>query len=813
MARWLTGCLLLALCACSPTAVRTLTERAAVLREAGEDGDEGTIDTTYGVFDPLFGAQLPWEEGAPEARYHRAPGEPSRADYLVQFVGPIGAAARATVAATGARTVGFFPHNALVVAATEGQAETLARGYAVRAVVPVPPVLRVHPTLFAMLPGSHGGHDDGPAHLNVQGQADVLVEVDEPASLALVAEALARGGSRVVPEPRATFVEQEADVAAEVPCADASDDERGPREVSPGAGDGGHTGDIDPSLRLGHPAGPGGSPMPSFVGRGDDGDGITPVPPRLPAPGASARRTHSDPGVAGGAAASAADRATRADAEEADETRALHVRLDAAGLAQLARMAEVVAIAPYPQWRLLNARSSGLLQAGQPNERRLQASGLDGRGQVVAVADTGLHVKSCYFGAAGKIVDYQSFVADRVERGDVNGHGTHVAGSIAGEDKKGRFCGMAPKAGLVVQQCAGKNDTAGLGSNVAALLARAYRAGARVHANSWGIEGGGYTPVVRAVDRFVAEHPDMVVVAAVGNSSYPAEPAPNTAMGPATAKNVVAVGAYEGARPNRLAPFSLEGPTDDGRIKPLVLAPGVAVTSARHGKRCDTQVLSGTSMAAPLVAGGLALVRQYFVQGRYPDNVPDAAAAWQPSAALIKAVLLVGAEPIDIGYGRLPVPDAFQQGFGRARLDRSLGLDGGGRELYVSDGEVALDTGERWEACFDVAAASAVDVALSWTDPPPKREGAAVTLTHNLDLQLVDATGRFARGNEGLHGNVVDPLPDELNVEEVVRRRHLPGGRTCVRVSARLAPERPQRFAVAVLAARRGEVTARRLPP
>ena len=773
--------------ACSPAAVATFTERAASLRSVDEDGDEGTIDTAFGAFDPLFGAQLPWEEGAPEAYYHQAPGEAVRADCLVQFVGPIGSAARAFVQGTGARTVGFFPHNALVVAATDAQREALLRGAAVRAVVPVPPLLRVHASLFHLLPGSHGAADEGPAHLNVAEPIDVLVEVDEPTSLGLVAEALASTASTVVPEsipapaglggPPAEAAEQDVEDAEE-----QEEVEEANLTASRAAGASTSTENVFKRTYL----------APDFAG----GD----APAASTSAGASMGR--EAPHVA------PVNPAAHASASEL--SRALHVRLDAQGLARLARMAEVVTIAPYPKWTLLNERSSGLIQSGRPAQRRLQALGLDGRGQVVAVADTGLDTKSCHFRGDNKVVDYQHFVAGKPERGDGHGHGTHVAGSIAGDDKKGRFCGMAPKASLVVQQCAGVGgEMAELGSNAAPMLARAWHAGARVHTNSWGIEGAAYTPVVRAVDRFVYEHPEMVVVVATGNLG---EDGPGTVYGPASGKNVVAVGAYNGQCPERVAQFSSQGPTDDGRIKPLVLAPGVDVTSARTGGRCRTQTMSGTSMAAPLVAGGVALVRQYFVEGRYGGGGTNFSPTRTPSAALIKAVLLVGAEPIDVGLGREPVPDAWQQGFGRLRLDRSLGFDGG-RRLWVSDQEVALDTGERWEACFDVAAGAAVDVALSWIDPPPKREGAAVALTHNLDLQLVDATGRFARGNEGLHGDVVATLPDELNVEEVIRRRNLPAGVTCVRVIARQAPERPQPFAIAVLAPRVGDVRARRLPP
>lgn len=77
---------------------------------------------------------------------------------------------------------------------------------------------------------------------------------------------------------------------------------------------------------------------------------------------------------------------------------------------------------------------------------------------------------------------------------------------------------------------------------------------------------------------------------------------------PGTAASVIAVGAVNASSPIQVGTFSSYGPTRDGQKKPLVCAPGVRVRAAEGGTKEGVLVNSGTSMAAPHVAGAIALV-------------------------------------------------------------------------------------------------------------------------------------------------------------------------------------------------------------
>ncbi len=120
--------------------------------------------------------------------------------------------------------------------------------------------------------------------------------------------------------------------------------------------------------------------------------------------------------------------------------------------------------------------------------------------------------------------------------------------------------------------------------------------GARVFTNSWGAQDRGGSRDIE-VDEFMWQHPDCIVIFSAGNNG--AEGAASL-LSPADAKNVLTVGAslntkdsflaYENVGVTSLpdyydidsvADFSSQGPTEDNRLKPDILAPGFWVTSMK----------------------------------------------------------------------------------------------------------------------------------------------------------------------------------------------------------------------------------------
>jgi len=508
---------------------------------------------------------------------------------------------------------------------------------------------------------------------------------------------------------------------------------------------------------------------------------------------------------------------------------------------ELERTQNLVWAEPQSPVRLLNDASVWRCQSGVPEAAPVFDRGLRGEGQVIGIMDTGLDVDDCRFDdpvvglpavnqADGIEInaDHRKVVAVDFHwdadwplqpRGwDDHGHGTHVAGSAAGDvlgnQTHDGVDGMAPAAKLVIQDggalvddCA---DLPGLGCPVKPLepvLQQAWAQGARIHSNSWGDEEnflpyGRYTERTADVDRFMWNHKDTLVFFAAGNSG----PDRDTVISPSTGKNVVSVGAtfHGDFEPPCTVPFSSRGWTHDGRIKPDVLAPGMWVMSAATnfvvpGPSCGNAQSSGTSMATPTAAGLGALVRQYFTDGFYPAGFARSADGFEPTAALIKAVLIASAVDLSTrGCPEEPIPSR-DQGWGLIQLDTALAFEGDRHGLVVDDHRegFAAPGDEPVRLRVNVTGTGGLKVVLVWTDPPSSSLATA-NLVNDLDL-VVSGPGGVFQGNNFSGGvSVPGGAPDRLNNVEVVYLPTAEKGVWIVEVSPRAVPVPAQDYALVV---------------
>jgi subtilisin family serine protease len=242
--------------------------------------------------------------------------------------------------------------------------------------------------------------------------------------------------------------------------------------------------------------------------------------------------------------------------------------------------------------------------------------GLDGSGVRVGSIDTG--VDAHHGDLAGKVAAWRDFAAGRPEPYDDNGHGTHTIGTMVGGRAGGAPIGVAPGARVVVAKALDRRGDATLSTLIEAAEWMADPDGDPSTADfptvvnaSWGAPAGAGDALRPAIARW--RQLGIVPVFASGNRG----PRGSVAA-PAAHPDTLAVGAVGPG--GRVAPFSSRGDAEPAPRRPLgalgrpaarkpdLAAPGVDVVSSVPGGGWAS--LSGTSMAAPHVAGAIALLRQ-----------------------------------------------------------------------------------------------------------------------------------------------------------------------------------------------------------
>ncbi|RKK80163.1 hypothetical protein BFJ68_g16703 [Fusarium oxysporum] len=533
----------------------------------------------------------------------------------------------------------------------------------------------------------------------------------------------------------------------------------------------------------------------------------------------------------------------------------IRLSIQEARLENVAKIDAVRSIHAVPLRVLHNNIARGIMNA----DVVINAVAYKGDGEIVAVADTGfdrgdrIHPHLAFAGRVRKL-----YALGRTARtNDPDGHGTHVCGSVLGNhtsSAEGRIEAPASRAELVVQSLLDRHGgLGGVPANLEDLFKTPYDTDkARVHTNSWGAVWTGsqspYDSSASEIDKFVWDHPDMIICFAAGNDGTDETPVDGvTDRGrigaEASAKNCITVGATESLRPEirwtpppwnptanaftygeffgnefprdpiasdhmanndeGMAAFSSFGPTLEGRIKPDVVAPGTSILSTRsrditevpthYGISDDGAWMfeTGTSMATPLVAGCCAVLRETQVKNGNPF----------PSAALIKALLINGAVDITGQYtgdesGDLP---SISAGFGRVNLNNSVILPGMNPNAGSGEGP-PLKQGEEWGITITVPEENRQDDGLeegTTSAVHPHHPTLKVTMVYSdfpgamlqndLNLVVQKGTTTERHGNKGATSFPVGSTNgfDGVNNVEQIVWTNVPVGVINIKVKAR----------------------------
>ena len=537
------------------------------------------------------------------------------------------------------------------------------------------------------------------------------------------------------------------------------------------------------------------------------------------------------------------------------------VELPGSALVPLAHLAEVPLIERWHPAMLANDLTGYLLGSTTDQENTSPYLGLTGAGVQINLNDSGVDATHPDLTAA------RVFSVDPAFLVDSNGHGTHVAGILAGNGSQSAslvnppqgsltgasFQGRAPEAELYVLpvdlvQGPPSGDTY-LQETAAANPRRKNAANEPlISNNSWGYQTFQYTTHSASYDAAVRDalpgtsgSQPMLYVFSAGNSGFGGDNGLggdfDSVNSPGNAKNVITVGALESTRnltnaivtmvtntnavevvvvvtvgsairrpdlwPDQLTNiaftfrtnFPFAGLTDSdsqvasfssrgnvgigtegnsGRFKPDVVAPGTFIISTRSAQWNLTNDFplpfyqdeydlfkdltdetgpayryeSGTSMAAPAVAGLLAQMQEFFQQGSH-----------RPSAAGYKALLLNSALPTSSSYVLDPRNPVNYAGWGEPNLPRALSsqLTRDGQPLYLIESDdvagqpVGLATGESRSYTLSLGTnviSAPLRLTLVWTDPPGNPAGAA-KLVNDLDLVVSNVvTGEVIYGND-----------------------------------------------------------------
>jgi hypothetical protein len=425
---------------------------------------------------------------------------------------------------------------------------------------------------------------------------------------------------------------------------------------------------------------------------------------------------------------------------------------------------------------------------------------LDGDGVLFGMWESG-NPRGTHEALAGRITAVEGSVTD---------HGTHVGGTILGDGTgDATALGMSPSGDRIFSYTSG-GDTASeqsdaVNDNAIVISNHSWGNTAGWELNgSWSDTGndnlfGLYNGTARDWDAMVRAT-GLIVNKASGNDGNDCDPSDatdcdgfaggdglnyGTITTHGNAKNIITVGALNDDGVT-IAGFSSNGPSDDDRIKPDLVANGTSLWSSCFNSDTDYCSKSGTSMATPSITGATGLLVQRY---RDPANYGTS-----PGPDVIKALWVNTAA--DLGR---PGPDYV---YGHGLIDAQLAVDtiDAGQVRIMTD---SVDHGDTNEYLVSVpSGVSQLRATLNWLDPEASA-GADPTLVNDLDLLLVDwefnNTFPFSGPGAGnVTGNATATGPNTIDTVEHALVANPAQGFWKVRVAGTSVPDGPQSYALVV---------------
>lgn len=479
----------------------------------------------------------------------------------------------------------------------------------------------------------------------------------------------------------------------------------------------------------------------------------------------------------------------------------IRVQMSPDDVENVAKLRDVVRIDPYVKPQREDERAAQIVSGNfssptvlnPPGYEPLTQFGVDGTGVTVAVVDDGISIpgNGGFYITSGNTVDAPLRGSTS---GASGGHGHINASIIAGDTPFGVLDptgynygrGIAPKANIInipFLKSGYPSNSDAFTVNDTVTTPGPNGVNGTITNNSWGSGTNGNSYDARAAlwDGFVQDASSgatidpINIIFSAGNSGT------SGLTRPKMSKNTIAVANSENIRTeilgtgadnmDDLRSTSSRGPGADGRIKPDITAPGTAITGSRAGTGgsvsgqidANHSFSSGTSHAAPQVAGAAALFTQFWKNTHSGEF---------PSPSLVKAAILNTGQEMNGSLTNTPIPNG-NEGWGR--MNMGLMFNTGVPINYTNQTVEFSDTGNNHTISGTVSdATKPVRVTLVWTDPPGVSDPA---LVNNLDLTVTIGADVY-KGNVFVNGtSATGGVADNRNnVEHVFIPAGIPAG-------------------------------------